>query len=58
MTTIKDVAQKAGVSLATVSRVLNGHPYVADDVRSRVLDAIEALNYRPSRVAQRLRAPQ
>ena len=58
MTTIKDVARKAGVSLATVSRVLNGHPYVADDVRRRVLDAIEALNYRPSRVAQRLRAPQ
>jgi DNA-binding LacI/PurR family transcriptional regulator len=58
MPTIKDVAQKAGVSLATVSRVLNGYPYVADDVRARVLDAIEILNYHPSRVAQRLRAPQ
>jgi DNA-binding LacI/PurR family transcriptional regulator len=58
MPTIKDVAQRAGVSLATVSRVLNGYPHVAPDVRARVLDAIEALNYRPSRVAQRLRAPQ
>ena len=58
MPTIKDVAQKAGVSLTTVSRVLNGHPYVADDVRTHVLDAIEALHYHPSRVAQRLRAAQ
>jgi DNA-binding LacI/PurR family transcriptional regulator len=56
MPTIKDVAQKAGVSLTTVSRVLNGHPYVADNVRRRVLDAIEELDYHPSRVAQRLRA--
>ncbi|MBN1285530.1 MAG: LacI family DNA-binding transcriptional regulator [Anaerolineae bacterium] len=56
MATIKDVAKRAGVSLSTVSRVLNGHPYVADELRSRVLDAIEALNYRPNRVAQRLRA--
>jgi DNA-binding LacI/PurR family transcriptional regulator len=56
MATIKDVARKAGVSQATVSRVLNGHPYVADDLRSRVLEAVKALNYRPNRVAQRLRA--
>ncbi|MBZ0298859.1 MAG: LacI family transcriptional regulator [Anaerolineae bacterium] len=56
MATIKDVAHKAGVSAATVSRVLNGHPYVADDLRSRVLDAVQALSYRPNRVAQRLRA--
>lgn len=58
MTTIKDVAKHAGVSPATVSRVLNRHPYVADDVRDRVLDAIEALGYRPNRVAQRLRSAQ
>ena len=56
MTTIREVAERAGVSLATVSRVLNGHPYVADDVRDRVLEAIEQLDYRPNRVAQRLRA--
>jgi DNA-binding LacI/PurR family transcriptional regulator len=56
MTTIKDVAKCAGVSVSTVSRVLNGHPYVTYEVRRRVLDAIRELNYHPSRVAQRLRA--
>lgn len=56
MVTIKDVAQRAGVSLSTVSRVLNDHPYVADELRTRVLAAITELNYRPNRVAQRLRA--
>lgn len=56
MTTIRDVAKHAGVSLATVSRVLNGHPYVTDEVQKRVLASIEALHYRPNRVAQRLRA--
>ncbi len=56
VTTIKDVAKQAGVSPATVSRVVNGQPYVTDDVRNRVLDAIQSLNYHPNRVAQRLRA--
>jgi DNA-binding LacI/PurR family transcriptional regulator len=56
MTTIKDVAKRAGVSVSTVSRVLNGHPYVTDQVRRQVLEAIRELNYHPSRVAQRLRA--
>lgn len=56
MANIKDVAKKAGVSPATVSRVINGQPYVGDDVRARVQDAIRELRYRPNRVAQRLRA--
>lgn len=58
MATMRDVAKKAGVSLSSVSRVLNGHPYITEEMRERVLAAIEALNYRPNRVAQRLRAAQ
>lgn len=53
---IKDVASHAGVSSATVSRVLTGKPYVRDEVRSRVLAAVEALGYRPDRVARSLRS--
>lgn len=56
MPTIKDVAKRAGVSVTTVSRVLNHHPHVTDKLAERVLAAIDELNYRPSRVAQRLRA--
>ena len=52
---IEDVARQAGVSTATVSRVLSGKPYVSDAVRQRVLGAIRDLNYHPSRVARSLR---
>jgi DNA-binding LacI/PurR family transcriptional regulator len=52
---IQDVAQRAGVSSATVSRVLAGKPYVSDAVRERVLVAIQELKYQPSRVARSLR---
>jgi DNA-binding LacI/PurR family transcriptional regulator len=55
MTTLKEVADRAGVSTATVSRVLNGYPYIKDNTRKRVLKAIKDLEYRPSRVARRLR---
>jgi DNA-binding LacI/PurR family transcriptional regulator len=54
--TAKDVARKAGVSIATVSRVVNKQETVAPHMRARVLQAIEALGYQPSRTAQRLRA--
>jgi LacI family transcriptional regulator len=56
--TIQDVADLAGISPATVSRVLNNYPYIRDEVRHRVLAAIKQLNYEPNRVAQRLRANQ
>jgi DNA-binding LacI/PurR family transcriptional regulator len=54
--TAKDVAKRAGVSIATVSRVVNSHESVRPEIRARVLLAIEALGYRPSRAAQLLRA--
>lgn len=53
--TIRDVAQLAGVSPATVSKVLNDTPYVSDDARQRVLDAVQKLNYRPNIIARSLR---
>ena len=53
-TTIQDVADYAGVSPATVSRVVNETGETADATRERVLDAIEALRYRPSRTAKSL----
>lgn len=58
MASIKDVAAEAGVSVATVSRVLNDHPSVSDDARTRVLAAVEALDYRPNAVARSLRTDQ
>jgi DNA-binding LacI/PurR family transcriptional regulator len=54
-TKIEDVAQRAGVSTATVSRVLSGKPYVSEDLKVRVLTAAQELDYRPSRVARSLR---
>lgn len=50
--TLGDVAQLAGVSSQTVSRVVNNHRYVSVDTRRRVLDAIHTLDYRPHRAAR------
>ncbi|MBN1934066.1 MAG: LacI family DNA-binding transcriptional regulator [Anaerolineae bacterium] len=44
--TITDIAQRAGVSVTTVSRVLNEHPDVAENTRQRVLDAVGQLGYK------------
>ena len=55
MASIKDVAAEAGVSVATVSRVLNDHPSVSADARARVLAAVQTLGYRPNAVARSLR---
>lgn len=52
--TLNDVAQAVGVSSQTVSRVVNGHPYVSDETRRRVQDAIRKLGYRPNRAARSL----
>lgn len=53
--TIRKIAQLAGVSISTVSRVMNDNPYVVEEKRQRVLEAAEKLNYRPSSAARRLR---
>lgn len=52
--TIKDVAERAGVSRTTVSHVINDSRYVEDETRQKVLDAIEELQYRPNAVARSL----
>ena len=52
--TINDVAQRAGVSKSTVSHVLNNTRFVEDATRLKVLDAVEAMNYRPSSIARSL----
>jgi len=52
--TIKDVSRAAGVSIKTVSRVLNREPRVAEATRARVQAAVAALNYRPSIAARAL----
>ncbi|MGM0240992.1 LacI family DNA-binding transcriptional regulator [Enterococcus sp. AZ103] len=56
MATIKDVAKKAGLSVSTVSRFLNNHPYISEDKRKRIQAAMEALDYTPSSVAMQLRS--
>ncbi len=56
MTTIRDVADHAGVSPATVSRVINGRSEVDPSLAARVRDSIAHLDYRPSRVARSLRS--
>jgi DNA-binding LacI/PurR family transcriptional regulator len=55
MAKLVDVAKVAGVSISTVSRVLNEPELVNEATKLRVQDAIARLNYRPSRVARRLR---
>jgi LacI family transcriptional regulator len=52
--TISDVASRANVSKATVSRVLNHNPQVKKEIRERVLKAIDELGYRPSAIARNL----
>jgi LacI family transcriptional regulator len=47
--TIKDVAREAGVSIATVSRVLNGNTNVSDQTKKKVIKAIRKLGYKPAR---------
>ncbi|SCY02457.1 transcriptional regulator, LacI family [Paenibacillus polysaccharolyticus] len=54
MTTIKDVANLAGVSVATVSRVINDRGYVHADTRKKVEEAVKALHFSPNEVARSL----
>ena len=52
--TIDDIAKKAGVSSATISRVLNNSSYVKEETREKVLKIIEEMNYVPSAIARSL----
>ena len=54
--TIKDIADKAGVSISTVSRVLNGNYPVSASARARVEKAIEEMDYLPNAIARSLRS--
>ncbi len=58
MITIKDVAARSGVSIATVSRVVNDYAHVRPEVRERVRQAIAELGYRPNRLASSFRTQQ
>ncbi|MDB6101297.1 MAG: hypothetical protein JWO52_1296 [Gammaproteobacteria bacterium] len=55
MSTVKDIATAVGVSVATVSNVLNGKPNVGHIIRKKVLQAAKRLGYRPNRAAQAMR---
>ena len=54
--TMHDVSRLAGVSIKTVSNVINDYPYVRDETRRRVLEAIEQLGYTPNLSARSLRS--
>ena len=54
MPKIKDVAKRAGVSVTTVSRVLNNRGYIGEATRKKVYKAMEELDYQPNEVARSL----
>lgn len=55
MATIKDVAREAGLTVTTVSRVLNNRGYISDNARKKVDEAMKKLNYQPNEMARSLR---
>jgi LacI family transcriptional regulator len=56
--TMTDVAREAGVSVVTVSRVLNDHQYVAEQTRAHVQEVIKRLDYQPNAIARSLVSKQ
>jgi DNA-binding LacI/PurR family transcriptional regulator len=54
MTTIRDIAKLSGYSVATVSRVLNNHPYVSEEKRQKILALMKELDYIPNIKARNL----
>lgn len=55
MTSIRDVAKSAGVSVSTVSHVINKTRFVSEETQTKVLDAMKELKYKPNRLASSLR---
>ena len=51
---MKDIAKELGLSIATVSRVVNGHTNVNEETKKRVQEFIEKKNYTPNVIAQNL----
>lgn len=58
MISINDVANRAGVAISTVSKVLNNYPYVSEETKAKVREAIHELNYVPNTIAAALSSKQ
>lgn len=58
MISIVDVAKRAGVAVSTVSKVINNYPYVSEETKRRVREAIHELNYIPNTIAAALSSKQ
>lgn len=54
MPNIKDVANQAGVSVTTVSRIMNNRGYISEETKNKVYKAMEKLNYHPNEIAKSL----
>ncbi|HZG86264.1 LacI family DNA-binding transcriptional regulator [Paenibacillus sp.] len=54
MATIKDVAERAGVTVTTVSRVLNNRGYISQETREKVYRVMQEINYQPNEIARSL----
>lgn len=54
MATLKDVAKETGLTVSTVSRVLNNRGYISEEARTKVYEAMKRLNYQPNEVARSL----
>ena len=56
MTTLKDIAEKCSVSIATVSNILNGKANVSEETKERILQVVKETGFKPNYMARRLRA--
>ena len=54
MATLKDVAKETGLTVSTVSRVLNNRGYISEETRKKVTQAMQEMNYQPNELARSL----